>query len=57
MQKLEEIKQFLEENLYQGFIKASQLPFASLALFVKKANRLLQFCVDFRRLNNFTCKD
>jgi hypothetical protein len=26
-------------------------------LFVKKANRLLRFCVDFRRLNNFTCKD
>ena len=26
-------------------------------LFVKKANKLLQFCVDFRRLNNFTHKD
>ena len=26
-------------------------------LFVKKANGLLQFCVDFRRLNNLTCKD
>jgi hypothetical protein len=26
-------------------------------LFVKKANRLLQFCVDFRKLNNLTCKD
>jgi hypothetical protein len=26
-------------------------------LFVKKANRLLQFCVDFRRLNNLTRKD
>jgi hypothetical protein len=26
-------------------------------LFVKKANSSLQFCVDFRRLNNFTCKD
>ena len=26
-------------------------------LFVKKANRLLQFCVDFRRLNNLTYKD
>jgi hypothetical protein len=26
-------------------------------LFVKKANSSLQFCVDFRRLNNLTCKD
>jgi hypothetical protein len=26
-------------------------------LFVKKANKLLRFCVDFRRLNNLTCKD
>jgi hypothetical protein len=24
---------------------------------VKKANSSLQFCVDFRKLNNFTCKD
>jgi len=26
-------------------------------LFVKKANSSLQFCVDFRRLNNLTYKD
>ena len=26
-------------------------------LFVKKANGSLQFCVDFRRLNNLTYKD
>ena len=26
-------------------------------LFVKKANGSLRFCVDFRRLNNLTCKD
>jgi hypothetical protein len=26
-------------------------------LFVKKANKSLQFCIDFRRLNNLTCKD
>jgi len=26
-------------------------------LFVKKANGLLRFCVDFRKLNNLTCKD
>ena len=57
MQELEEIKQFLEENLHRGFIEASQLPFASPVLFVKKANSSLQFYVDFRRLNNLTRKD
>jgi hypothetical protein len=41
MQELKEIKRFLEENLHQGFIKASQLPFASPVLFVKKANSSL----------------
>jgi hypothetical protein len=56
-QELEEIKRFLEENLYRGFIEASQSPFTSLVLFVKKANSSLQFCVDFKRLNNLTCKD
>jgi hypothetical protein len=43
--------------LHRGFIKASQSPFASPVLFVKKANRSLRFCVDFRRLNNLTRKD
>jgi len=56
-QELEEIKRFLEENLHRGFIEASQSPFASPVLFVKKANGSLRFCVDFRRLNNLTRKD
>ena len=56
-QELEEIKRFLEENLHRGFIEASQSPFASPVLFVKKANSSLQFYIDFRRLNNLTCKD
>jgi hypothetical protein len=57
MQKLKEIKRFLEENLHRGFIKASQSLFASLVLFIKKANSSLRFCVDFCKLNNLTCKD
>ena len=29
----------------------------SPVLFIKKANSSLQFYIDFRRLNNLTCKD
>jgi len=47
----------LEDNLAKGFIEASQAPFASPVLFVKKANGGLRFCIDFRRLNDITRKD
>ena len=39
--ELQEVKQFLEENLQQGFIEPSQAPFASPVLFVKKPNGAL----------------
>ena len=55
--ELEEVKQYLVENLAKGFIKASQVPFTLLILFVKKANGSLRFCINFRKLNNLTKKD
>jgi hypothetical protein len=39
--KLEAMKQYLLENLDKSFIKASQVLFAALILFVKKPNRSL----------------
>ena len=51
------MRQFLDENLQKGFIVASQSPFASPVLFVKKANGSLRFCVDYRKLNAITKKD
>jgi hypothetical protein len=51
------IKEYLVENLDKGFIVPSLAPFASLILFVKKPNRLLRFCVDYRKLNQLTKKD
>jgi hypothetical protein len=42
------------ENLNKGFIINSSSPFASLILFVKKANGSLCFCVNYRKLNSFT---
>ena len=41
------IKEYLLENLDKGFIILSLAPFASPILFVKKPNRLLQFCVNY----------
>ena len=51
-------KRFIEENLSKGFIEASQSPFASPVLFVRKpGGRGLRFCVDYRRLNAVTRRD
>jgi hypothetical protein len=47
----------LLDNLDKGFIEASQAPYASLTLFVKKPDGSLRFCVDFRKLNLFSRKD
>ena len=55
--ELKATKQYLLDNLSKGFIEASQAPFASPILFVKKANGSLRFCVDFRKLNAITRKD
>ena len=51
------VKSYLKENLKKGFIKASSSPFASPVLFVKKADRSLRFCVNYRKLNVLTKKD
>ena len=50
-EELEIVKQYLINNLYKGFIKLSQAPYASPVLFVKKPNRSLQFCINFCKLN------
>jgi hypothetical protein len=51
------MKQYLLDNLNKGFIAASNYPFASPVLFVKKPNGSLRFCIDFRKLNAITRKD
>ena len=51
------MKQYLIENLYKGFIKASQAPFAAPILFVKKHDGSLWFCIDYYKLNSLTHKN
>ena len=56
-EELKATKQYLLDNLGKGFIEASQAPYASPILFVKKPSGGLRFCIDFRKLNALTRKD
>jgi hypothetical protein len=49
--ELKTVKEYLINNLDKGFIKASQALYTAPVLFVKKPNRSLRFCIDFRKLN------
>ena len=51
------LKQWLEENLSTGFIRASSSPAAAPILFVKKKDGKLRVCVDYRKLNKGTIKN
>ena len=55
--ELKALKEYLEENLSKGFIRASSSPAASPVLFVKKSDGSLRFCVDYRGLNEGTIKN
>ena len=45
---LRELKAQLEELLSKGFIRPSISPWGALVLFVKKKDRSLQLCIDYR---------
>jgi hypothetical protein len=55
--ELKTVKEYLINNLDKGFIKASQALYTAPVLFVKKPDRSLRFCIDFRKLNQITYKD
>jgi transposase InsO family protein len=55
--ELQTLKDWLEENLSKGFIRASSSPAASPILFVKKTDGSLRLCVDYRGLNAGTIKN
>ena len=42
-----ELRQYLDENLSKGFIRASRSDAAAPVLFVKKSEEGLHFCVDY----------
>jgi len=53
----ETLKQFIDENLTNGFICSTSSPHRAPVLFVKKKDGSLRLCIDFRGLNKITKKD
>ncbi len=49
--KLQKVKRYLNENLFKEFIIFSKASYFSSVLFILKANKDLQFCVDYWKLN------
>ena len=49
--ELQALPEWLDENLSKGFIHASSSLAGTPILFIKKSDRSLRLCVDYRRLN------
>ena len=54
---VEEVREHLQEMLDGGTICPSQSPWCNAVVLVRKKDRGLRFCIDFRRLNSRTKKD
>ena len=55
--KLVTLCEFIEENLWIGFIHPTTSPRGAPVLFIKKKDGSLRLCIDFRGLNRITKKD
>ena len=55
--ELAELKTQLQELLDKGFIRPSSSPWGCPAIFVKKKDKTLRLCVDYRPLNEVTIKN
>ena len=55
--ELQELRVQLHELLDKGFIRPSTSLWGSLVLFVKKKDKTLRLCIDYRRLNRVTIKN
>src|SRR5260370_22883160 len=55
--ELTALREFLEENVQNGFICPSKSPWGSPVLFVKKKDASLCLCIDFCTLNRVTETD
>ena len=52
--KLQKVKEYLNENLFKGFITFSKAAYSSPVLFTQKVNEDLRFCIDYCKLNVIT---
>ena len=55
--EMKELQMQLEELLKKGYIHPSVSPWGAPVLFVKKKDRTLRLCIDFRQLNKVTVKN
>ncbi|KAA3466111.1 DNA/RNA polymerases superfamily protein [Gossypium australe] len=55
--ELKELKAQLQELTYRGFTRPSFSPWGAPVLFVKKKDRTLIMCIDYRQLNKVTVKN
>ena len=53
----DDVKAHLQEMLDIGMIQKLYSPWASMVALVWKEDRNLSFCIDLRKLNNWTIKD
>ncbi|KAA3487863.1 RNA-directed DNA polymerase-like protein [Gossypium australe] len=57
LKELIELKAQIQELLDQGFIRPSVSPWGVPVLFVKKEDRSMHMCIDYRQLNKLTIKN
>ncbi|KAD2392835.1 hypothetical protein E3N88_39812 [Mikania micrantha] len=55
--ELKELKEQLQELLELGFIRPSVSPWGAHVLFVKKKDRTMRLCIDYRELNKITIRN
>jgi len=55
--ELRELKEQLQELLDRGFIRPSVSPWGAFYLFVKKKDRSMRLCIDYRELNKAIVKN
>ena len=55
--QLNEVRAHLKMMLDAGVIRPSNSPWCNAVVLVRKKDRSLRFCIDFRRLNSLTVKD
>ena len=57
LHEVEEVRQHIQEMLHGGAIHPSQSPWCNAVVLVRKKDRALRFCINFRQLNARTKKD
>ena len=55
--ELQELRVQLQKLLDKGFIRPSTSPWGAPVLFVKKEDKTLRLCIDYRQLNRVTVKN